>query len=165
MAFWRHSAFKLAIVAMGSMSQYDCDPLAEPATRLQSCLERASKQLKRAGEMMHVPCDLKLPGRYTVVLHPPGEIGQDDLVSAGLPESLVPELRAMRMKGGPAIYVFAADRNVKGIGSQRTVPSSRATEQSTFLEINELMVVSRNTQPLTIEVGRTGRMTVVRRMR
>ena len=45
MAFWRHSAFKLTILAMGAMQQYDCDPMAEPATRLEKCIYRAVKQL------------------------------------------------------------------------------------------------------------------------
>ena len=171
MAFWRHSAFNLTrlttltIVAMGSMPQYDCDPLAEPATRLERCIERTVKQMKRQGEVVHATCDLKLPGRFVVVLHPPGELSNDELITAGLPESLVPELRALRMKGSPAMYVMAADRTVTGTGGQRTVQSSRTTTQSTFVEINELMVVTRITQPLTVEVGRTATASVVRRMR
>ena len=165
MAFWRHSAFKLTIVAMGSMSQYDCDPMAEPATRLEKCIHRAVLQLKRPGEIVNVTCDLKLPGRFTIVLHPPGTLGQEELTNAGVPESLVPELRAMRMRGDPAIYVFSTDRAVTGVGSRRTVPSSRTNTQSTFVEINELLVATRNTQPVSIDVGKTQTTAVVKRIR
>jgi len=165
MASWRHRAVTLTIVAMSSMPQYDCDPMAEPATRLERCIERAVKQLKRAGQVGSTTCDLKLPGRFVIVLHPPGTLSGEELTSSGLPESLLPELRAMRMKGDPGIYVFSIDRNVKGIGSNRTVPSSRTNTQSTFVQINELLVVTRTTQPVTIDVGRTQEAAVVRRIR
>ena len=165
MASWRHSAVKLTIVAMGAMQQYDCDPMAEPATRLEKCIYRAVQQLKRPGQLVTTTCDLKLPGRFVIVLHPPGTLGQEELTMAGVPESLVPELRAMRMKGDPAMYVFSIDRNVKGTGSNRTVPSSRTNTQSTFVEINELLVATRNTQPITIDVGKTQTSAVVKRIR
>lgn len=165
MTFWRHRAVKLTIVAMGAMQQYDCDPMAEPATRLEKCIYRAVKQLKRPGEIVNTTCDLKLPGRFVIVLHPPGTLSHEELLAGGVPDSLVPELRAMRMRGDPAMYVFSADRNVKGIGSARTVPSSRTNTQSTFVEINELLVASRNTQPVTIDVGKTQTTAVVKRIR
>jgi hypothetical protein len=165
MASWRHRAVSLTIVAMGSMPQYDCDPMAEPATRLEHCIERAVKQLKRQGEIRNTTCDLKLPGRFVIVLHPPGTLGGEELLSAGIPESLLPELRAMRMKGDPGIYVFSIDKSVKGIGANRTVPSSRTNTQSTFLTINELFVVTLNKQPITIDVGKTANSAVVRRIR
>ncbi len=164
MASWRHSAL-LTMVAMSSMPQYDCDPLAEPATRLEHCVERAVGNLKRSGAIVHVDCDLKLPGRFIVVLHPAGELSDEDLMAGGLPSALIPEIRSMRQRRGPAMYVIAADREVTGIGSQRSVQSSRTTSQSTFIEINELMVTTRNTQPLSIDVGRTAGSTTVRRMR
>src|SRR5688572_14245908 len=122
MAFWRHSAFKLTIVAMGAMQQYDCDPMAEPATRLEKCIHRAVLQLKRPGEIINTTCDLKLQGRFTIVLHPPGTLSQEDLTMGGVPESLVPELRAMRLRGDPAMYVFSSDRTTTGVGSRRSVP-------------------------------------------
>lgn len=165
MASWRHSVLKLTVVAMSTMPQFDCDPLAEPATRLEHCLERAVKQMKRPGEVVHAACDLKLPGRYTVILHPAGELSNDELISGGVPEALVPELRTMRARRGPGMYVIAADRTVTGTGSQRTIQSSRTTTQSTFVEINELMVVTRNTQPVTVEVGHTQTTAVIRRIR
>lgn len=165
MASWRHSAVKLTMVAMGAMSQYDCDPMAEPATRLEKCIHRAVNQLKRPGEIISSTCDLKLPGRFTIVFHPPGILGQEELTGGGVPESLVPELRAMRLRGDPAIYVFSTDRNVTGVGSRRTVPSSRTTTQSTFLEINELLVVTRSSQPVSIDVGKTQTTAVVKRIR
>ena len=164
MRSWRIGV-QLTIIAMASMPQWDCDPMAEPATRLEHCIERAISQMQRPGEMAHAACDLKLEGRYTVVLHPAGEVSNDDLVSAGLPEALVPELRAMRQRRGPAMYVLSAERSTTGIGAKRTVESSRTTSQSTFVEINELMVVTRNTQPVTVEVGRTTTTAIIRRIR
>lgn len=165
MAFWRHSALKLTVVAMSAMPQYDCDPMAEPATRLERCIERAVKQLQRPGEIANVTCDLKLQGRFVIVLHPPGTLSQDELTSGGVPEALVPELRAMRMRSDPAMYVFSIDRAVTGIGSQRSVPSSRTNTQSTFVEINELLVATRSSQPVTIDVGKTQTAAVVKRIR
>ena len=165
MATWRHRAITLTIVAMGSMQQYDCDPMAEPATRLERCIERAVKALKRPGEVGYTECDLKLQGRFVIVLHPPGTLSSEELQSGGLPESLLPELRAMRMKGDPGLYVFSTDRNVKGVGSNRTVPSSRTNTQSTFVQINELIVSTRNSPIVTIDVGRTQEAAVVRRIR
>ena len=165
MAFWRHSAFKLTIVAMGAMQQYDCDPMAEPATRLEKCIHRAVLQLKRPGEIINTTCDLKLQGRFTIVLHPPGTLGQEELTSGGVPEALIPELRAMRLKGDPAIYVFSSDRTTTGVGSRRTVPSSRTTTQSTFVEISSLMVLTKSSQPLIVEVGKGRGTNIIRRLR
>ena len=165
MASWRQRAVSLTIVAMGSMPQYDCDPMAEPAQRLEHCIERAVKLLKRRGEIRNTTCDLKLPGRFVIVLHPPGTLSGEELMTGGVPESLLPELRAMRMKGDPGIYVFSVDKNVKGVGSNRTVQSSRTNTQSTFLQINELFVVTLNKQPITIDVGKTETSAVVRRIR
>ena len=165
MASWRHRAVTLSMVAMGSMAQYDCDPMAEPATRLQRCIERAVKQQTRVGEVSHVACDLKIQGRFTVVLHPANELSNDELIWGGLPESLVPELRTMRQRRGPAMYVIASGSHIKGTGIGRTVLSSRTYDQSTFVEIPNLMVVSRETQPLTVEVGKTRETSIIRRIR
>jgi hypothetical protein len=165
MASWRHRAVTLSMVAMGSMAQYDCDPMAEPATRLERCLERAVAKMTRVGEVAHVECDLKLKGRFTVVLHPANELNNDELVWGGLPESLVPELRTLRQRRGPAMYVIATDPHIKGVGIGRTILSSRSTNQSTFVEIPQLMVLTRSSQPLTIEVGKTRETNVIRRIR
>jgi hypothetical protein len=45
------------------------------------------------------------------------------------------------------------------------VPSSRTTTQSTFVEINELLVATRSSQPVSIDVGKTQRTAVVKRIR
>lgn len=165
MAPWRIGVLKLAVVAMASMPQYNCDPFSDPATRLEKCLARAVKQETTRGALVIASCDLKITGRYVVVMHPPGEVSNEELVYAGLPENLVPELRAMRLRGSPAMYVIAADRTVTGIGASRSVLSSRTTEQSTFIEINHLMVIVRNAPPLTVEIGRPAGTPVVQRMR
>lgn len=165
MASWRHRAIALTMVAMGNMAQYDCDPLAEPAERLERCLERAVKQQTRVGQVSHVACDLKISGKFTVVLHPPNELSNDELVWGGMPENLIPELRTMRQRRGPAMYVIASDAHIKGVGIGRTVLSSRTYSQSTFVEIPQLMVVTRSKQPLTVEIGKTRETSVIRRIR
>ena len=149
---------------MGAMQQYDCDPMAEPATRLEKCIYRAVKQLKRPGEIVNVTCDLKLPGRFVIVLHPPGTLSHDELLTGGVPDSLVPNCGPCACVATPRCTSFHR-QNVKGIGNARTVPSSRTTTQSTFVEINELLVASRNTQPVSIDVGKTQTTAVVKRIR
>jgi hypothetical protein len=58
MASWRHSAFKLTIVAMGAMQQYDCDPMSEPATKLEKCIHRAVRQQNRPVVVQRSTCEL-----------------------------------------------------------------------------------------------------------
>jgi hypothetical protein len=165
MAPWRSNVFKLAVIAMSSMPQYDCDPFSDPATRLATCLERAIKAQAGSRAMVHASCDIKIVGRYIVVLHPAGELSRDELVQAGLPDALVPELRAMRLRGSPAIYVIAADKTVTGFGAGRSVMSSRTSAQSTFVQINTLMVVTKNAQPVAVAVGGSPTVRVIERVR
>ncbi len=133
MAPWRSNALKLAVIAMGSMPQYDCDPFSDPATRLATCLERSIKAAAGTRAMVHASCDIKIESRYIVVLHPADELSNDELVQAGLPDALVMKLRAMRMQGNPAIDVIAADKNVSGYGAGRSVMSSRTSVQTAFV--------------------------------
>ncbi len=165
MAPWRSNVLKLAVIAMGSMPQYDCDPFSDPATRLATCLERSIKAAAGSRAMVHASCDIKIEGRYIVVLHPAGELSSDELVQAGLPDALVPELRAMRMLGNPAIYVIAADKNVSGYGAGRSVMSSRTSVQSAFVQINTLMVVTKNKQSVAVAVGGSPKVRVIERIR
>jgi hypothetical protein len=165
MAFWRHSALKLTIVAMSTMSQIDCDPLAEPAMRLESCIQRAVNKMTRVGEFTHAECNLRVEGRYTVILHPAEEFSNDDLVFGGVPAALVPELRTLRTRRGPAMYVIPSDQTIKGVGARRTVLSSRTTTQSTFVEISSLMVLTKSSQPLIVEVGKGRNTNIIRRLR
>jgi hypothetical protein len=164
MAPWR-TGILTAIVAMSSMPQMDCDMFSEPATRLENCLEKGVEGLTKLGAVRRVTCNLRMEGRYTVVFHPPGEVGNEALRSAGLPEALIPEFRSMRLRGSPAIYVIASDRAVKGLGSKRTIASSRTTRQSTFVQIDQLMVITRTTPSITIEVGRPYGANVIQRVR
>jgi len=147
------------------MPQYDCDPFSDPAARLATCLERAIKAQAGTRSMVHASCDIKITGRYVIVLHPAGELGRDELVSAGLPDALVQELRSMRMRGNPAIYVIAADKTVSGYGAGRSIMSSRTSVQTAFVQINTLMVVTKNTQPVSIAVGGTPTVRVIERIR
>jgi len=165
MASWRTNVLKVAVIAMSSMPQYDCDPFSDPATRLATCLERSIKAAAGTRSMVHASCDIKIAGRYIVVLHPAGEFGHDELVSAGIPEALIPELRALRMRGNPAIYVIAADKTVTGIGAERSVMSSRTSVQTSFVQINSLMVVTKTKQPVLVAVGGSPKVRVIERIR
>ena len=58
-----------------------------------------------------------MPGSYLVVLHPEGALREEQLVSAGLQQALLPELQELRLGTNPAIYVIATDPGVSGTGA------------------------------------------------
>jgi hypothetical protein len=134
--------------------QLGCDWLSDPAVRLAYCVEAAVNDHPRDGAATHASCDLEMPGSYVVILHPAGALGDEQLVSAGLPQSLLPEFRLLRESGNqPAIYVIAADPRVSGTGSGRSIRSSFTTYQMNFVQIDRLMVLAKATQPVTVDLG------------
>jgi hypothetical protein len=141
------------VVAICVMLPLGCGFLSDPATELAYCLERAVKEQPRDGALTHASCDLKTPGSYLVVLHPEGTLRDEQLVSAGLPWALVPELRVLRLGNEPSIYVIATDSGVSGTGTDRSTLSSRTTYQMNFVQIDRLMVLAKATQPVEIDVG------------
>ena len=48
-----------------------------PAVRLAYCLERALKAHPRDGSTVHASCDIKMSGSYLIVLHPEGEVSDE----------------------------------------------------------------------------------------
>jgi hypothetical protein len=59
------------------------------------------------------------PAAYLVVLHPKGALPDEQLLSAGLPQALLPELLELRIRERPAIYVMATGADVRGAGANR----------------------------------------------
>jgi hypothetical protein len=142
-----------AVVAICLMLQPGCDWLSDPAVRLAYCVERAAREHPRDGTATHVSCDLKMPGSYVVVLHPEGALRDQRLVSAGLPQALLPELGVLRLGEQPAIYVIATDPGVSGTGSSRSIRSSWTTYQMKFVLIDSLMVLAKTTQPVRVDIA------------
>lgn len=106
--------------------------------------------------MISVTCDLKLSSQYLVVLHPAGELREEELVKAGVAPTLLDEFRALRISDNPAIYVVATDPAVTGVGANRSIRSTRTTYQQRFVEIDRpLVVVKRALQPVRVELSGT----------
>jgi hypothetical protein len=142
-----------AVVAGCLILQLGCSWLSDPAVRLAYCVEGAVKEQPRDGAATQASCDLEMPGSYLVVLHPEGALREEQVVSAGLPMALLPELRVLRLGNNPAIYVIATDPGVSGTGSARSTRSSWTTYQMNFVQIDKLMVLTKTTQPVRVDVG------------
>ena len=113
-------------VSIGLALQFGCSLSPDPAIRLADCVKDAVD--RSAGSLASwANCDLKMRGSYLIVLHPQGYLSDDQLISAGLPKSLLPEFRALRIGERPAIYVIATGPDVSGVGSDRTTLSSWTT--------------------------------------
>jgi hypothetical protein len=134
--------------------QLACETFSDPAVRLAYCIERATGQGSRENAPVHANCDIGISGRYAVVLYPQDEVGDDQLVSAGFPPALLVEMQELRKIGKhSAIYVIAADPEVTGTGSDRSVLSSFTTYQNNFVRIPRLMVLVKTSQPVEVEIA------------
>jgi|SRR5688572_21512332 len=143
--------------------QLGCSSSSAPALRFARCVEGAIKERPADAAAVHASCDLKLPGSYLVVLHPKGALPDEQLVSAGLPRALLPEFRELRIGEQPGIFVIATDPGVSGIGSDRTTRSTWTTSQMHFVQIDSLMVLAKDTQPVSVDVrGPAGRRVIER---
>ena len=145
----------LGVVAASvlSISVLGCAWSADPAVRLARCLEDAIEEHPGGDAAIHASCDLEMPGSYLVVLHPTGALPDEQLVSAGLPQALLPEFKELRIGEQPGIFVIATDPGISGIGSERSTLSSWTTSQMHFVQIDSLMVLAKNTQPVAVDVG------------
>ena len=140
--------------------QLGCGMLSDPAVRLANCMEDGLKNSK-ADAFTRVNCDLKQPGNYVVVLHPDGQRNDDELRTGGVPDDVIPELRAMRIGDNASIYVISTDPKVTGTGVNRTVKSSRTTYQNNFVHIDKLIVLSKTTPLVAVEIaGPAGARTI-----
>lgn len=109
-----------------------CSALSDPAVRLARCLERGSGRVSQATPEVELSCSLEAPAQFLVLLHPEGELSDAELVVAGLPEPVIPTLRAFRLSSNEAIYVFEASG---------PAGSSRTTYQGRFVHIPAPLVV------------------------
>ena len=130
-----------------------CDAMSDPAVRLATCVESAINDAVPSTPDIEATCDLKLAGNYLVVLHPSGELTDEQLLAGGVPEPVLPELRKMRIGDRASIYVISTDANVKGTGADRTTLSSRTTSQNKFVKIDKLIVQTKSSQPVVVNIG------------
>ena len=154
---------KRVSLLLGVAFLFACNSFSDPAVRLASCLDDAISGAVPSTAVIEAACDLKLPGNYLVVLHPSGELSDEQLLAGGVPEPVMPELRALRIGDNASIYVISTD--AKGNGTERTVPSSRTTSQNKFVKIDRLMVLAKSSQPLIVEVGGAADARVIQALR
>ena len=144
---------KWATVTICCALQLGCGSSSAPALRLAHCVEDSIEEHPGGDAAIHARCDLIMTGSYLVVLHPKGALPDDQLVSAGLPQALLPEFRELRIGEQPGIFVIATDPDVSGIGADRSTRSTWTTSQMLFVQIDSLMVLAKNTQPVAVDVG------------
>ena len=142
-----------------------CNSFSDLAVRLADCVGEAISAAVPSTAVIEASCDLKLPGNYLIVLHPSGELSDEQLLAGGVPEPVMPELRAMRIVDNASIYVISTDPGVKGAAAQRTTLSSRTTSQNKFVSISKLMVLAKTSQPVLVEIGGPGTARVIQTIR
>ena len=152
---------KRALVTICVLLQAGCENMSAPALLLADCMEEAVNEQRPDGAVTHARCDLGMPGSYLVVLHPKGTLSDEELVSGGLPQALLPELRTLRLGENPAIFVIATDPQVTGTGATRSTRSTWTTSQMHFVQFDRLMVLAKTTQPVGVDVGGTADRRVI----
>ena len=122
-----------------------CSLLTDPAVRLARCVERGSESLDRSSqESSSRPCRLGTEGGYVVVLHPQGQLSDEELIRGGVPERLLPLLRQLRNGENEQVLVFPFE-------SPRA--ASRTTYQHRFARIPQLLVLEKKRpEPVVIEL-------------
>lgn len=122
-----------------------CSLLTDPAVRLAQCVERGSEAFEGSSqEHAAQPCRLGTDGGYLVVLHPQGQLSDEELIRGGVPERLVPLLRQLRNGDNEQVLVFPFE-------SPRA--ASRTTYQHRFARIPQLLVLEkRKPEPVVIEL-------------
>ena len=153
------------LAVIGLTLQLGCDFMSDPAVRLSSCLEGAVNDALPATTSIQASCDLRLAGSFVVILHPSGELTDSQLIEAGLPADVIPELRVMRIGDNASIYVISTGANVAGIGTARTVLSSRTTSQNNFVKIDHLIIQAKTSQPVIVDIAGTAGARVIQAVR
>ncbi|HSK77593.1 MAG TPA: hypothetical protein VLQ45_14170 [Thermoanaerobaculia bacterium] len=122
-----------------------CSLFTDPAVRLARCVEHGAKALDRSSqERSSQPCRLGTDGGYVVVLHPQGQLSDEELLRGGVPEGLLPFLRQFRNGDNEQVFVFPFE-------SVRA--ASRTTYQHRFARIPQLLVLEKKTpEPVVIEL-------------
>ena len=142
-----------------------CGYISDPAVRLSRCLEGAVNDALPAATSIQASCDLRLAGSFVVILHPSGELTDSQLIEAGLPADVIPELRVMRIGDNASIYVISTGANVTGVGTARTVLSSRTTSQNNFVKIDHLIIQAKTSQPVIVDIAGTAGARVIQAVR
>jgi len=123
----------------------------DPAEAFSQCMEDAIK-ISPSSMTTSVSCHVNL-GSYVLILHPQGQLTDDELTTAGVSAAILPELRALRIGDQPAIYVIANGPGVSGIGINRTIKSSRTTAQALFVRIDRLFFQAKTiSQPVIVTI-------------
>jgi hypothetical protein len=149
-------------VIVGWLSlQVACSWQADPAIRLADCVEEAVKEQTPDSAAILASCDLEMAGNYLLVLHPEGPLREEEVVSAGFPRDLLPELRVLKLGTNPGIYVIATDPGVTGTGADRSPRSSWTTSQMHFVQIDRLMVLAKTSQPVRVDLGGSSERRVI----
>ncbi|HKV06673.1 MAG TPA: hypothetical protein VJ725_00960 [Thermoanaerobaculia bacterium] len=122
-----------------------CSQLKDPAVRLAQCVERGSEAFEGSSqEHSSQPCRLGTDGGYLVVLHPQGQLSDEELIQGGVPERLVPLLRQIRNGDNEQVLVFPYES---------AQAASRTTYQHRFARIPQLVVLQKETpDPVVIEL-------------
>lgn len=144
------------------LAQLGCSSLSDPATQLADCMEAATRTRPWGAATTSATCDLGMPGEFLLVLHPQGALREQELVSAGVSSELLPEFQILRIGDNSAIYVVATGPAVTGLGTTRSIRSTRTTYQKRFINIERLMVLAKGSQPVGVDIaGPPGRVAVV----
>ncbi len=108
-------------------------------------MEREARALDGSShERMEKACRLDTPGGYLVVLHPEGNLSDEELLRGGMPQPVVTFLRQFRIGTHEAVYVFPYE-------SVRH--ASRTTYQHRFVRIPQLMVLQKATpEPVVVQL-------------
>jgi len=150
------------LVSSCLLTQLGCGSLSDPATQFAYCLEAAATARSLGSTTTNATCDLGMPGEFLLVLHPQGALREQDLVSAGVSTALLDEFRILRITDNAAIYVVATGPGVTGFGTSRSIRSTRTTYQQRFINIERVMVLAKDTQPVGVDItGPPGRREVV----
>lgn len=140
----------LVILIIALPAVLGCSALSDPAVRMARCMERAAKSLDGASaDRTSYTCQphSQIQGQYLVVLHPEGQLSDDELTQGGVPAGLLPFLRQFRNGDEAAVYVFPGE-------SVRA--ASRTTYQKNFVKIPRLIVLEKETRgPVEIELAKT----------
>jgi hypothetical protein len=137
--------FRSVLLSAGLALGFGCSLFTDPAVRLARCVERGSESLDRSSqERSSQPCRLGTRGGYLVVLHPQGQLSDEELLRGGVPEGLLPFLRQFRNGDNEQVFVFP---------SESVRAASRTTYQHRFARIPQLLVLEKKrSEPVVIEL-------------
>jgi len=124
--------------------QLSCSAVTDPAVHLAYCLEKTLKEHRGESGPIQATYELGVPGGCVVVLHPDGDLTNEQLIAAGLSQNQVEAVRGLRLGANAAIYVLSKDPKT---------PNSRTTYQGSFVRIPEVMVVAISTKTLEVNLA------------